>query len=133
MLSTIKNATMSEQVYLYVFWKSAIKFDGVMPDKQHFSQKNDVLYKITMEMFGTFPKSLSDFEKIEENLSKLPIRFKDLIMVYIYSGGNKKIITNHTTHDTETNVKFAKSIVHFLSGSPKCVGSFDRVATRHMS
>jgi hypothetical protein len=124
----ITMSTEAEQVYLYVFWKSAIKFDGSTPDSELISKKNNILYKIIKAKFGTFPKNLSDFEKIEKDFKGLTDNTKDLIIAFVYSGGKKKIMISH---DSEYTAKYTESVMNYLSGSPGYKVIYDKVAMRH--
>lgn len=131
MITMSAEAAEAEQVYLYVYWKSAIKFDGSTPNAELITKKNNILYKIVTNKFGTFPKNLSDFEKIEDDFKDLTDRTQDVILVFIYSGGTKKIMMSHNDEDPETTVKYAEAIMNYLSGSPGYKVIVDKVAVRH--
>jgi len=123
---------MADLVYLFTFWKSAIKFDGTVPDAKLIAKKNDIMYKITKDKFGTFPMSVSDFEKIEKEIIDLCNQSNDIIMVFLYTDGNQKFFMNCKDQTTETTSNYVDIITKFLSPDEdnfKVI--IDKVAKRH--
>jgi len=124
---------MSDKVYLFTFWKSAIKFDGTMPDTKLIAKNNDILYNIIKDRFGTFPMNVSDFEKIEKEIIDLCNQINDVIMVFLYSDGNQKFFMNSKDQNTETIAKYIEIIIKYLSfdNQDNFKVIIDKVAKRH--
>ena len=59
-----------EQVKLFIYWKDGISFTYNVPNFDRQRKKNEIVYKIVSEKFGTFPKNITEFNDIKDDLIK---------------------------------------------------------------
>ena len=71
-----------EQVKLFVYWKDGISFNTNSPNFEKQKKKNEIVYRIISSKYGTFPKNITEFDKIKGDLISEILRYDDIILVF---------------------------------------------------
>lgn len=71
-----------EQVKLFIYWKDGISFTCRSPNFDRQRKKNEIVYKIVSSKFGTFPKNITEFNEIKNDLINELLGYNDIIVVF---------------------------------------------------